>query len=213
LPELDTATARSWLQAGLAELGLALSTEQVGALATYLALLLRWNRSYNLTAVREPQQMVVRHLLDSLAIVPHLPPGDILDVGSGAGLPGIPLAVALPERALTLVDSNGKKTRFLFQVKTTLGLDTMAIHQGRVENWRPEQCFDVITSRAFAALPDMARSCGHLLRPGGRFLAMKGQRPDDEMAACEGICRVLAITELRVPGLDGQRHLVEMELV
>ena len=134
----------------------------------------------------------------------------IIDVGTGGGLPGVPLAIVHPERDIHLLDSNGKKTRFLFNVKTALGLDNMTVHHQRVEAFQPDELFDVVTSRAFASIADMVAGCRHLLRSDGRFLAMKGARPDDELEQSADSCRLLRLTELQVPGLDEQRHLVEL---
>lgn len=198
------------LRRGCDALGLALADRQYALLLDYLSLLARWNRTYNLTAVREPEQMVTRHLLDSLAVANHVQGLRAVDVGTGAGLPGIPLAIALPEQEFHLLDSNGKKTRFLFQVKTALGLDNMLVHQTRVESFRPRELFDTVLSRAFASLTDMVAGCRHLLAPGGRFLAMKGAYPTEELAVLDPACLVSKVHALRVPGLDEQRHLVEM---
>ena len=181
-------------------------------LLDYLALLDKWNRAYNLTAVRDPLQMVTRHLLDSLAIAPYLRGERLIDVGTGGGLPGVPMAILFPAREFHLLDSNGKKTRFLFQVKTALGLDNMTVHQARVEAFQPDAAFDTVLSRAFATLADMVAGCRHLLAPGDHFLAMKGQHPADEIDALAGRCDIHAVHALRVPGLDEQRHLVDMTL-
>ncbi len=210
-PDLDAALA-SQLSRGTAELGLPVSAGQQAQLLGYLALLCKWNRAYNLTAVRDPAEMVTRHLLDSLALVPRLTGTRCMDVGTGAGLPGIPLAIMFPEREFHLLDSNGKKTRFLFQVKTALALSNVTVHHARVEAFAPDRGFDVVLSRAFASLADMVAGARHLLQPEGVFLAMKGARPDGEIAALAGKCRVLGIYPLRVPGLDEQRHLVELSL-
>ena len=169
-------------------------------LLDYLDLLLRWNRSYNLTAVRDPLQGVTRHLLDSLSIAPFLVGERFIDVGTGAGLPGVPLAVLYPQREFHLLDSNGKKTRFLFQVKTALGLDNMAVHQARVESFHCEPAFDTMLSRAFASLEDMVFGCRHLLADDGHFLAMKGVYPGAELAAIERCCVVEEVYELAGPG-------------
>jgi len=174
--------------------------------------MIKWNKAYNLTAVRDPLQMVTRHLLDSLSILPFLPPGRVLDVGTGGGLPGVVLSIMHPEREIHLLDSNGKKTRFLFQVKTALGLDTMVIHHDRVEKFRDDQGFDVIVSRAFASLEDMVSGCRHLLGAKGSFLAMKGQFPQHELFALEGSVELKASHELHVPGLNEQRNLLELVL-
>jgi 16S rRNA (guanine527-N7)-methyltransferase len=198
------------LQRGADAMGLELEHRQAELLLAYLELLLKWNKAYNLTAVRDPAQMVTRHLLDSLAIAPHLCGQDIIDVGTGAGLPGIPLAILFPDRRISLLDSNGKKTRFLFQVKTALRLDNMLVHHARVESFRPPALYDAVLSRAFAALADMVAGCGHLLVPTGSFLAMKGAYPADEVMALDPAYAVKAVHALDVPGLGEQRHLVEL---
>jgi len=181
-------------------------------LLEYLALLSRWNKTYNLTAVRDEAQMITRHLLDSLAIAPHLTGQRLLDVGTGAGLPGVPLALLFPERDFHLLDSNGKKTRFLFQVKTALCLDNIVVHQARVEAFRVTEPFETILSRAFASLQDMVHGCRHLLATGGRILAMKGAYPTQELAAVSQQCAEVVVHPLAVPGLGEQRHLVEILL-
>ncbi len=200
------------LQRGCEALGLAPDSAQQESLLDYLALLLKWNSAYNLTAVRDPEQMVTRHLLDSLAVAPHFSGEHVIDVGTGAGLPGVPLAVMFPGTRFALLDSNGKKTRFLFQVKTALRLDNMEIHHARVESFRPPELFDAVVSRAFASLADMAAGCRHLLAPAGRLLAMKGAYPEEELAALGPAWQVRAVHALAVPGLDEQRHLVEIML-
>jgi 16S rRNA (guanine527-N7)-methyltransferase len=202
----------SALRSGSGALGLALEPTQEAMLLEYLELLIKWNKAYNLTAVREPLQMIPRHLLDSLAISPYLQGQRLLDVGSGAGLPGVPMAILHPQREFHLLDSNGKKTRFLFQVKTALGLDNMSVHHARVEGFQANVPYDVVLSRAFASLHDMVAGCRHLLAPGGCFLAMKGVYPSQELVAIERECAVGAVHPLEVPGLAEQRHLVEMRL-
>lgn len=201
------------LAAGAGQIGLTLQAAQLGRLCDYLALLAKWNRAYNLTAVREPADMVRKHLLDSLAIAPLVTGQRLIDVGTGGGLPGVPLSIVYPEREFHLLDSNSKKTRFLFQVKTALGLDNMTVHHARVEAYRPEALFDTVLSRAFASLQDMVNGCRHLLASDGHFLAMKGVYPEAEMAELAGVCDILAVTPLEVPGLAEQRHLVDMRLV
>jgi len=200
------------LQRGCDALGLAVEPGRQVLLLDYLALLAKWNKAYNLTAVRDPAQMVKRHLLDSLAIAPHIHEQRLVDAGSGAGLPGIPLAILFPQREFHLLDSNGKKARFLFQVKTSLCLDNMAVHHARVESFQCAEPFEAVLSRAFASLQDMVEGCRHLLAPGGRFLAMKGAYPASELDAVDNQCELKAVYPLTVPGLAEQRHLVEMTL-
>lgn len=199
------------LAQGWGALGLELSGEQQQRLLDYLDLLARWNKTYNLTALRDPAQMVTKHVLDSLAVAPRLAGERIIDVGTGAGLPGVPLAVLFPERDFHLLDSNGKKTRFLFQVKTALGLANMTVHHARAESFSAPP-FDAVLTRAFASLAEMVEHCRHLLAPGGRLLAMKGVYPADELAQVAGTCTVCAVHELEVPGLPDARHLVELAL-
>jgi 16S rRNA (guanine527-N7)-methyltransferase len=200
-------TPEQRLAAGLAALQLSLSQTQSQQLLDYLELLCKWNRAYNLTAVRDPGQMVTRHLLDSLAIAPWITAQRYIDVGTGGGLPGVPLSILFPEREFHLLDSNGKKTRFLFQVKTALGLDNMVVHQSRVESFSAGEPFDGVLSRAFASLEDMLRGCRHLVTHGGQLLAMKGARPDREIEAVGAQCDV-QVHPLDVPGLAEERHLL-----
>jgi 16S rRNA (guanine527-N7)-methyltransferase len=194
------------LAAGLAELGLDLPDAVQHKLLAFRDLLLKWNRTYNLTALRDPEQVVSHHLLDSLAILPHVGGGALLDVGSGGGLPGIPLAIARPELAVTLVDTVQKKTTFLQQAAIELGLKNVAVHHARVEEMRGQ--YAQISSRAFADLARLVGLTRHLLEPGGRWLAMKGVRPDDEIAALPAGVAVAAVVPLTVPGLDAERHLL-----
>lgn len=194
------------LRDGLGQLGLDATHHQVDTLMRYLGGLAKWNQAYNLTAVRDPEQMVVRHLLDSLAVVPHSGQGRLIDVGTGAGLPGMVLAIMQPERPITLLDSNGKKTRFLRQMAVELGLPTVTVVQARVEAHRDR--YNVISSRAFASLADMVNWSAHLLAENGHFLAMKGQLPADEISALPAPYRASNIIRLAVPSLDEERHLV-----
>jgi 16S rRNA (guanine527-N7)-methyltransferase len=203
---------RESLLRGLDQMGLALPAATITALLDYVALLHKWNRAYNLTAVREPEQMVARHLLDSLAVLPHLKGSRCADVGTGAGLPGIPLALALPERQFDLIDSNGKKIRFVTQAATELGLRNVRALHCRVEQFQPDQRYDAVLSRAFAALADMATVCEHLLAPGGALLALKGVYPRDELSALPKRFKVETCQALQVPETDGQRHLVVIRL-
>lgn len=198
------------LTQGAATLGVALDARQHELLMGYLALLIKWNKAYNLTAVRNPDEMVSRHLLDSLSVVPFVAErgNDWLDVGSGGGMPGVPLAILFPERRFTLLDSNGKKTRFLTQVKLELGLDNLGVVNARVEAFRPEHPFAGIVSRAFSALEDFANWTRHLGDRDTHWLAMKGLRPDDELARMPEDFKVEAEHTLAVPGCQGQRHLL-----
>lgn len=198
------------LARGAAELGIELSAIQQEQLLAYLALLIKWNQAYNLTAVRNPDEMVSRHLLDSLSLVPFVATaGDNwLDVGSGGGMPGIPLAILFPERRFTTLDSNGKKTRFQTQVKLELKLANLEVVHSRVENFRPTQAFAGIVSRAFSSLADFAEWTRHLGDADSRWLAMKGQYPHEELAALPADFRVEAEHVLQVPGCQGQRHLL-----
>lgn len=200
---------REQLAAGLEQSGIGLDDGQIERLVAYLALLQKWNRAYNLTAVRDPAQMVGRQLLDSLSILPWLDNGPVLDVGSGAGLPGIPLAVARPDLDFSLLDSNGKKTRFVRQAVAELGLDRVSVIRARAEEIAPGDGFNCICSRAFATLADMVGATRHLLRPDGVWLAMKGVDPRDEIGALPAGLQTEVIA-LDVPGEPGRRHLVRM---
>ena len=194
------------LAAGLAELGLDLPDAVQHKLLAFRDLLLKWNRTYNLTAMSDPQQAISHHLLDALAILPHVGAGPLLDVGSGGGLPGIPLAIARPDLSVTLVDTVQKKAAFLQQVAIELELKSVAVHHARVEEMRGQ--YAQISSRAFAELARFVSLTRHLLAPGGRWLAMKGTRPDDELKALPAGSEVEAIIPLVVPGLDAERHLI-----
>ena len=198
------------LARGAAQLGVQLTSAQQEQLLAYLALLIKWNKAYNLTAVRDPDEMVSRHLLDSLSIVEFVrAAGDNwLDVGSGGGMPGIPLAILFPERRFTTLDSNGKKTRFQTQVKLELKLANLEVVHSRVEEFRPAQPFAGIVSRAFSSLADFAHWTRHLGDADTRWLAMKGQYPHEELAALPADFRVEAEQVLQVPGCQGQRHLL-----
>ena len=197
---------------GAAAMGLELDDGATGKLAAYLELVEKWNRVHNLTAVREPSQMVTLHLLDSLSIVPHVAAAaTLLDVGTGAGLPGIPLAVARPSMRVTLLDSSHKKCAFLQQAKTELALANVEVVCDRVENWKPAQRFDVVVSRAFCDLVDFVEQAKHLVAPGGRLMAMKGVYPFEEIARMPATHRVAQVIELRVPRLEASRHVVLVE--
>lgn len=196
------------LAAGLAALGVELPPAAPALLLAYAALLEKWNRTYSLTALRDPQLAVSHHLLDSLAILPWVDGPDLLDVGSGGGQPGIPLAIARPALAVTLLDANSKKTAFLQQAAIELGLKNVQVATARVEAFAPPRRFAAITSRAFAELADFVGLTRHLLAPGGAWLAMKGQRPEAEMNKLPSDVAVEAVHRLDVPGVDGERHLV-----
>jgi len=204
LPE----AARTDLVQGLQALGLAPELE--APLATYLELLLHWSRAYNLTAITDPEQMVSHHVLDSLAVLPLIHGSRIADIGSGAGLPGIPLAIARPDLEVVLVEAVGKKNRFQKQAILELGLSGVSAVQSRVENYRPEEPFDTVISRAFAATGDFVALAGHLAGPDGRLLAMKGRNPADELQQLPEPWVVAAIHEILVPGLNAERRLVEL---
>lgn len=197
------------LAQGLAALHLALDDGVRQKLLDYLALLEKWNKVHNLTAVRDPLDMVTLHLLDSLSVLPYIHGERLLDVGSGAGLPGIPLALALPELQVTVLDSSHKKTSFLRQAKAVLGIANLTVVCGRVEQYQPPAKFDVIVSRAFSDLAEFVRLTHHLRADAGVWLAMKGVHPYDELARIEGL--VAEVLPLQVPGLDAQRHLVTLK--
>ncbi|TBV14234.1 16S rRNA (guanine(527)-N(7))-methyltransferase RsmG [Stutzerimonas kirkiae] len=198
------------LSQGAERLGVALDDGQQERLLAYLALLIRWNKAYNLTAVRDPDEMVSRHLLDSLSVAAYVQQAGehILDVGSGGGMPGIPLAILFPQRRFTLLDSNGKKTRFLTQVKLELKLDNLEVIHSRVEAFRPERPFAGITSRAFSSLRDFTEWTRHLGDDRTQWLSMKGVHPDDELQALPADFSLQACHLLQVPGCQGQRHLL-----
>ncbi len=212
------------LKRGAAEMFVSLTGEQTEKLLAYIREFEKWNKAYNLSAVRDIQQMVARHLLDSLSVVPWFnahkdsiakqsgekifPLTRIIDVGTGGGLPGIPLAIMFPEKQFTLLDSNGKKTRFLFHVKTLLGLTNVTVENRRVEEFAPQEKFDGIISRAFASLQDMTEGCANLIKPDGIFLAMKGLYPEDELTPINDKIELLETIKLAVAETDGERHLL-----
>lgn len=194
------------LHQGLAAMGL--DAHLAAPLLEYLTLLDRWNKTYNLTAIRDPREMVTRHLLDSLAMAPFVSTGSLADLGTGPGLPGIPLAITHPGLQVTLVESNGKKCRFMREAVRKLGLANARVAEGRAEALDQPEGFDNLTARAMDTLDGIIRVGGHLLRPGGRLLAMKGVVPHEEIAALPAGWQVESITPLQVPGLVGERHLV-----
>lgn len=202
---------RSILVSGIQQLSLDISNSKLDLLLAYHALLVKWNKAYNLTAVRNPKEMISRHLLDSLSIIPYVKGQRFIDVGAGAGLPGIVLAIVFPERSFDLLDSNGKKTRFLFQVKTELNLDNVNVIESRVENHSIENLYDGVMSRAFATLVDMVQGSQQLLSQDGFFYAMKGVYPQQELERLRDLQKnytVDSVQSLTVPGEEGQRHLV-----
>ena len=207
-PDLGSALAN-----GLSEMGLVLDAMTQTRLLQYLDLLEKWNRVYNLTAIRDREQMVSNHLLDSLVLAPYITGQQILDVGSGAGLPGIPLALARPQLEVTLLDSNHKKTAFLRQAAAELALANISVAAERVETWQPARKFDCIVSRAFAELSEFVNLAKHLLVPGGYFAAMKGLHPYEEIEKLPAGWRAREVIDLKVPGLNAVRHLVLIEAV
>lgn len=202
------------LDQGLMALGLAPSVADRQRLIAFAELLLKWNRVYNLTAIRDPAQMITHHLLDSLAVAPFVArQARIADVGSGGGLPGIPLAIVRPDVAVTSIETVSKKASFQQQARIELGLCNFVVVNERVENLRPDPLFDMVISRAFAELADFVRLTAGLLRPGGRFLAMKGVYPEAEIARLPASVRVTEVHPLKVPGLDAERHLLILDSV
>lgn len=205
-------TPRAALERGLRELALELPEGASGRFLQYLELLAKWNRTYNLTAIRDPVEMVSHHLLDSLAVVPHLPMAgedpSVADAGSGAGLPGIALGIARPHWRVVLAESNQKKAAFLRQTAIELRLQNVNIYEGRVETWRPATRFGVVISRAFSELAAFVAGCRHLLRPGGVLAAMKGAFPSAELDLLSDGFECTEVIALKVPLLDAERHLV-----
>ena len=200
---------RKILVSGITSLNLNLTDDQVDQLLGFIKLIEKWNKAYNLTAIRDREEMARLHILDSLAIIPHLEGKRIIDIGTGAGLPGIPLAICLPEVGFTLLDSNAKKTRFVQQVVLELKLKNVAVLHSRVENYHPEKAYDAVLTRAFAALPDIVKLTAHLLGKNGVVLAMKGQNMDAELAQ---IAAKKSVIPVSVPGTDVERCLVRIEL-
>ncbi len=207
----DGMTPRAALDRGLGELALALPAGATEKLLEYTQLLAKWNRTYNLTAVREPLEMVTHHLLDSLAVIPHLPMAErasLADAGSGGGLPGVPLAIARPDWRVTVNDASEKKAAFLRQAVIELGLGNVEVHEGRLEAWRPAAGFAVVISRALAELAGFIAACRHLVAPGGLLAAMKGVYPRAELENLAAGCDCSRVIALKVPMLEAKRHLV-----
>ena len=197
------------LTKGCADLSVCISHDDSDRLLRYLDLITRWNRKHNLTAVTSATGMVVKHLLDSLSVAAYLPGGSVLDIGSGAGLPGIPLAIVRPQQSFTLLDASFKRVAFLREAKRQLALDNIAAVHNRAEAYQHPP-FAVITCRAFASLSTLINCSEHLLTEGGCWLAMKGQLPGDEIDALPATVAVARVEQLQVPGLDAQRHLVKI---
>ena len=198
------------LAAGARALGIELDATQVAQLTQHLDLMDEWGERMNLTAIRERPQQVTRHVLDSLSVLPWVRGARLADVGTGAGFPGIPLAIVRPGLHLTLLDSTGKKCRFLEHVRDTLGLANVEVVQARAEAYRPDVRFDTVLARAVGPIADLVRNAGALVAAGGRLLAMKGRYPHDELAKKLNGWKLVAVHPLRVPGLDEERHLVEL---
>ncbi|HWP00723.1 MAG TPA: 16S rRNA (guanine(527)-N(7))-methyltransferase RsmG [Methylococcus sp.] len=198
------------LERGLAELGIAAGAERIALWLRFVELLAKWNRVYNLTAVDDPADMIRLHVLDSLVVAPYLRGERMLDVGTGAGLPGIPLAIAHPERSFVLLDANAKKIRFVRQAVIELGLANVSVVQSRIEGFTDPEGFDCTFARAYASLRQIWLQAEPLLRPGGVVLAWKGRRPDEEIARVADLASVW-VTPLRVPGVSAQRHLAELK--
>jgi 16S rRNA (guanine527-N7)-methyltransferase len=208
-PTLEVALA-----SGIDALGIAVDGEQRGRLVAFLELLAKWNRTYNLTAIREPERMLTHHLLDALAVLPHLPAARglrVLDVGSGGGVPGIPLAIARPDWHVAMVDASQKKVAFVTQAAIELGLANVEPRAARIEDFLPTAPFDVVIARAFSDLASFAALSARHLAPGGRLFAMKGAFPEAELAMLPGRFKVVAAPAVRVPGLDAARHVIVME--
>ncbi|OEF26071.1 16S rRNA (guanine(527)-N(7))-methyltransferase RsmG [Vibrio rumoiensis] len=203
---------RDKLDALLSQTDLEVNDRQRDQLVGYVLLLDKWNKAYNLTSVRNPMDMLVKHIMDSVVVSPYLSGTRFIDVGTGPGLPGIPLAILNPNYDFTLLDSLGKRIRFIKQVLHELDIKNVQPVQSRVEEFQPEQGFDAVISRAFASMIDMVEWCHHLPKPdGGVFLALKGQLPEDEIALLPNAFNVLEIKALQVPELEGDRHLIVLE--
>ena len=198
------------LAAGARNIGIAVDSSGAEALLKLVDELEAGNAQFNLTAIRDRLGMLRKHVLDSLTLQPYLRGSRVADIGTGAGFPGLPLAIVNPQRRFTLVEATGKKARFVEQTARRLGCHNVQVEHARAENYRPFELFDTVVARALSSLADFAAYAGHLCAPGGRLLAMKGKRPDEEISALPKSFRVLAVHRLKVPGLDDERHLVEL---
>lgn len=203
-------TLKQDLARGISFLGLDVDEDKQNQMLAFLEMLVKWNQAYNLSGIKDPKKMLSLHLLDSLSILPYVRGRKILDVGTGAGLPGIPLAICLPESQFSLLDSNGKKMRFVFQSSSSLKLKNIDIIQQRVESYQSRGAFDIVLSRAFSTLKQMVERTAHLLAPEGRLLAMKGQLPQQEINEIQEGFRLLDVHELRLPDETATRHLLEL---
>lgn len=205
---------RAQLEAGLEELSLSLTQDQIDKLIEFLLLLLKWNTAFNLSGVKDASEMLSRHILDSLTLVPFMDGRQILDVGTGPGLPGVPLAICFPDKRFDLLDSNGKKSRFVFQAKLQLGLDNVTAQNKRVEFFEPATDIDVIVSRAFSSLQDFVELTKHLVVPGHtRLVAMKGLYPEEELSLLPDGFVVSEARKVVVPGYTGERHIIEISKI
>jgi 16S rRNA (guanine527-N7)-methyltransferase len=203
-------TEREVLACGAAEIGIDLDAARTESLLRLVDELELGNAQFNLTAIRDRPGMLRKHVLDSLTLQPHLRGARVADVGTGAGFPGLPLAIVDPRRRFTLIEATGKKARFVAQTAARIGCSNVQVVHSRAEGYRPSELFDTVAARALSSLADFVAYAGHLCAPGGRLLAMKGKRPEDEMSALPGSFRVLAVHRLQVPGLSDERHLVEL---
>lgn len=199
------------LARGIDALELDITTEQQAKLVGYVEMINKWNKAYNLTSVRDPHQMMIKHILDSLAVKPYVEGKTVIDVGTGPGLPGIPLAIVLPDTHFVLLDSLGKRVRFMKQCAHDLGIPNIEPVQSRVEEHQPQQAYDCVLSRAFASLKDMLHWCSHLVDSQGKFLALKGQFPQEELGEVSNHYQIKSINNLSVPELEGERHLVTIK--
>jgi 16S rRNA (guanine527-N7)-methyltransferase len=198
------------LQTLLSKTDLTVSEDQQAQLVKLVELLHKWNKAYNLTSVRDPKQMLVKHIMDSIVVSPHLNGQRLIDVGTGPGLPGLPLAILNPDKQFVLLDSLGKRLRFIRQAVLELGLKNVEFVQSRVEEYQPEQKFDVVLSRAFASLEDMLFWCKHLPNEGGHFLALKGVLPKKELAELDSAFKLVETISIKVPELEGERCLIKI---
>lgn len=204
---------RSQLDTLLTQIDFQISDKQASQLVQLVELLAKWNKAYNLTSVREPSQMLIKHIMDSIVVSPHLQGERLIDVGTGPGLPGLPLAILNPNKQFVLLDSLGKRLRFIRQVILSLGLKNVEIVQSRVEEYQPEEGFDCVLSRAFASLEDMLSWCIHLPKQSGHFLALKGQFPEQEVKELDANFEFIESIPLFVPELDAERCLVKVKRV